>query len=316
MNKSVKIMEEEWDYLIILDACRYDYFSKLCGDYLKGKLEKVYSPASCTSEWCQKSFKEYYKDVIYISANPYINSKVGLGGFNARTCFFKVIDLWDWGWDLELGTVHPEKVNETVQEYKDKYAEKRFIIHYLQPHEPYINYNLNSVFYRPRLTRSGLLVGIGSNKTNKMLEKLWEISGFLPEHLIFLGKKVSWKIFSGNPSWKMREFLNLPPKTPMDAVRREAGNIGLRKAYIENLKIALTYVAKLVKLLSGVIIVTSDHGELLGESGCYGHPCSSTNPVLRDVPWFIIDRKENRRRIDEKELVTRKIKQLKGLNLI
>jgi len=75
MLQKVSIMDEEWDYLIVLDACRYDYFSKLVGTYLQGKLEKVYSPASCTLEWCKKSFKEYYNDVVYVSANPYINSK-------------------------------------------------------------------------------------------------------------------------------------------------------------------------------------------------------------------------------------------------
>jgi len=32
-GKILKIMEEEWDYLIILDACRYDYFLALWKNY-------------------------------------------------------------------------------------------------------------------------------------------------------------------------------------------------------------------------------------------------------------------------------------------
>ncbi|MHA1210691.1 MAG: hypothetical protein ACTSP1_16415 [Candidatus Freyarchaeota archaeon] len=106
MNREISIMNEEWDYLIILDAWGYDYFSNLYIDYLQGELEKVYSPASCTPEWRKKSFKGYYKDVIYISANPYINSKVEIEGFSAKNHFSKIIDVWNWGWDEKLGTVH------------------------------------------------------------------------------------------------------------------------------------------------------------------------------------------------------------------
>ena len=307
MPVKVSIMDEEWDYLIVLDACRYDYFSKLCGDYLQGILEKVYSPASHTLEWCKKSFKEYYNDVVYVSANPYINSKVKIRGFNAKNHFFKIIDVWNWGWDEDLGTVHPEKVNEAVQKLKDKHPDKRFIIHYLQPHAPYLSYNLNGGFPKPQITRGHVLTGIRNNKTNKILEKSLNILGFL-------AKKIG--LFGGNPSWKIRELLNLPPASPMDAVRRRYGDIGLRQAYVGNLKIVLEHIAELVKSLSGVIIVTADHGELLGEDGCYSHHPRSTNPLLREIPWFTIEKKEKRRSIGEKKRITQKIKRLKALNLI
>ena len=52
--------------------------------------------------------------LYYISGNPYINSKVGIKGFNARRHFYKVIDVWDFGWNEELGTVPPENVNKTA----------------------------------------------------------------------------------------------------------------------------------------------------------------------------------------------------------
>lgn len=45
----------------------------------------------------------------YISANPYINSKVAVGGFNAKNHFHRIVDVWRTGWDGELGTVHPKK---------------------------------------------------------------------------------------------------------------------------------------------------------------------------------------------------------------
>ena len=112
---------------------------------MHGELKKAVSVGSSTTEWCKGSFKKRYDDVVYISANPHINSKFEVKGFNAKDHFFRVIDVWKWGWNEGLGTVHPKKVNEAVQTFKDNYSDKRFIIHYLQPHEPYIGYNLRAV---------------------------------------------------------------------------------------------------------------------------------------------------------------------------
>jgi len=62
----INVMEEHWDYLIILDACRYDYFAVMWKNYFDGELEKRVSLASGTLKWCLESFKGYFPDVIYI----------------------------------------------------------------------------------------------------------------------------------------------------------------------------------------------------------------------------------------------------------
>lgn len=46
------------------------------------------------------------------------------------------------------------------------------------------------------------------------------------------------------------------------------------------------------KHLSGRIIITSDHGDLLGENRCYSHPPKTDNPILLEVPWLVIDKKQ------------------------
>ena len=38
--KTQEVTKEDWDYLIILDACRYDDFEELHSKYLEGELEK------------------------------------------------------------------------------------------------------------------------------------------------------------------------------------------------------------------------------------------------------------------------------------
>ena len=63
------ILDEEWDNLIILDACRYDTFKD--NNFLQGKLEYRISKGSTTREFLTKNFiennDETYNDIIYIS---------------------------------------------------------------------------------------------------------------------------------------------------------------------------------------------------------------------------------------------------------
>ena len=307
MVEKVSVMEEDWDYLIVLDACRYDYFSELYRDYLRGELKKVISLGSNTLEWSKKSFQEVYSDVIYISANPYINSKGEVKGFNASNYFFKVIDVWNWGWNEEFGTVHPKTVNEAVQSVKDDYPNKRFIIHYLQPHEPYLGHNLRIPgFPRPEISRGRHPLG-GIQKGRNY--RVSQIS--LVKLLANLTKPVG--LFGGNARdvrvnslRKICELLNLPPVSPLDAVRRKFGDTGLRQAYVQNLRLVLEYVARLVENLSGVAVITADHGERLGESGKYSHESGCRDSLLLEVPWFVVEKatKRNYRQDEEKNHVS------------
>jgi hypothetical protein len=57
------------------------------------------------------------------------------------------------------------------------------------------------------------------------------------------------------------------------------------KDYGRNLLLGLDQVAELVDRTEGRILVTSDHGNLLGEYGLYGHPRGVAYPELRRVPW-------------------------------
>ncbi|NAT10276.1 hypothetical protein C4E22_01775 [ANME-1 cluster archaeon AG-394-G06] len=274
-------MDEDWDNLILLDACRYDYFANMISDYFSGDLEKRVSIGSCTPEWCQKSFQSYYPDVIYVSGNPYINSKVKVAEFDAKKHFYKVADVWAFGWDEKLGTVPPHEINDSTLSLIEKYSEKRFIIHYLQPHAPYISQEFFVKGFSNPFTK-GPLSGVQGDQTNRTVERVVNILGAL---------LVKTNIIKN--TWELREMLKLPPASPMDAVRRKYGVEGLREAYKENLGIALGYVAELSRKIlhdrpSSRIVITADHGELLGEDRRYSHPHGSREPILVEVPWFKI----------------------------
>ncbi|MCK5636593.1 MAG: hypothetical protein KAH91_04150, partial [Thermoplasmatales archaeon] len=100
--------------MIVLDACRYDIFKEMSQKILgKSKVEKMISPATQTVEWLDKTFKNQdFSDVIYVSSNPFINSKgiipeQGSYSFNGKSYFKKIVNVWDKGWNPDISTVHP-----------------------------------------------------------------------------------------------------------------------------------------------------------------------------------------------------------------
>lgn len=80
---------------------------------------------------------------------------------------------------------------------------------------------------------------------------------------------------------------------------------GIRRAYERNLQVVLEHVAELLESIEGQVVVTADHGELLGERlrpipvRCYGHFPSLYVPQLVEVPWLEIPSDERRRIVSE-----------------
>ena len=65
----ISVFTEDWDNLVILDACRYDYFAEQSN--LNGTLTTRISRASATREWVRANFTDrQLHDVVYVSANP------------------------------------------------------------------------------------------------------------------------------------------------------------------------------------------------------------------------------------------------------
>lgn len=272
-------LEKQWDYLIILDACRFDYFQKHYGDYLDGELTKVKSLGACTDEWRDRTFTGRYDDIVYISSNPHISSDQTVTGFLGRDHFHAVHDIWKDGWDHTRGTVLPETLTAAAIEITASTKDKRVIIHYLQPHAPYLALPEDTKgFANPNKNMQSFLSGIAQDKKGKRRK-------------IIIRKILPWfrnnMILGDHPEWMLRQFFFLPPKSPMDAVRRKYGVKGLRKAYEMNLKMVLEQVKLLLPHLSGKVVVTADHGEFLGENRCYTHRGLSDNPLLVDVPWLV-----------------------------
>jgi len=52
--------------------------------------------------------------------------------------FYDSSHLWEDYWDTELHTVTPDVVTDQAVEFHDEHPDKRLIVHYVQPHFPFI----------------------------------------------------------------------------------------------------------------------------------------------------------------------------------
>lgn len=227
------VMNEDWDTLLIIDACRYDYFEQ--ESELPGTLESRHSPASMSYGFMQESFiGRQFHDTVYVTANPFAAEL-------PDDTFHDVVSLVDEYYENQAGTVSPDTMRKKTLEAHSDYPDKRIIAHFMQPHEPFL-------------------------------------SPFGQE----ISKDLRW---AGNQ-------YHLSKCQSID---------DLQQAYRENVDLVLTEIRELIQEIDGKIVISADHGEMLGERlypipiRGFEHPESIYTEELLKVPWLII--KQDRRTI-------------------
>lgn len=92
---------------------------------------------------------------------------------------------------------------------------------------------------------------------------------------------------SVGPGKQLDRFGDQPEGDVWDALRRgEVAKEEVWSAYRDNLRIALDDVGRLLRNVDAPrTVVTSDHGNALGEWGVYGHHPDMGLDCLRTVPW-------------------------------
>jgi hypothetical protein len=230
----INVVDQDWDNLIIVDGCRFDTFQEV--NHIQGELKSYRSLGSESWEFMQNNFvgRELH-DTVLVTANPH-TTKI------PPKTFHSVENLVETSWDPALRTVPPEAVSKAASEAIDKYPNKRLIVHYMQPHYPFIG-------------EIGQQIAHG---------------GFSPDDDSDRGEHVWTKLQYG--------FLD---------------ESEVREAYRENLEIVLEEVEELFNSLDGKSVLTSDHGNLMGERirpipvKAYGHPRGLHIPELLRVPWLV-----------------------------
>ena len=122
--------------IIVLDSCRYDYFERNIDTYLPGDLKKAYTPATATINYIRAIWDKQY-DIKYITGMPaptnYAFKRKGLN-YRPEEHFSDFVHVWKSSNKKELGAVPPEEMTKAALAN----GASQTVIHYVQPHAPYI----------------------------------------------------------------------------------------------------------------------------------------------------------------------------------
>jgi hypothetical protein len=143
-SRGTAIYEQEWDVLIVLDACRVDVLSEVSPEYsfLPDKIDSKRSKASCSRLWMDRNFLPKYRDnmekTIHITGNPYSQEHL-------ESSWFQTLDeVWKYAWDSDLGTAPCRPITDRAISSSRTQNPDQLLIHYLQPHFPSIPKPLDS----------------------------------------------------------------------------------------------------------------------------------------------------------------------------
>jgi hypothetical protein len=121
-------MDEDWDTLVLLDACRYDEFERVCD--LSGELSHRISKGVDSPTFIEKNFSgNEFPDTVYVTANPHTH-------MIEDNNFYEVDATPLENWDSAMECVPPEEVTKSAVEAHNTHENKRIIVHYMQPHDP------------------------------------------------------------------------------------------------------------------------------------------------------------------------------------
>lgn len=261
-GSGVDVMAEDWDNLIILDACRYDAFEKI--NDITGALGRVVSHGSTSYEFIDKNFATgTFHDTVYVTANPKVER------LNDET--FYLIEKTYGDVDSAQQGRAPDNVQEMAVQAHENHPNKRLIVHFMQPHSPYIGPEAEQL--RTEVENE---FDVTFTKINRMRDR-----------------------DSNLGSDELPSLLNAAQEGYID-------DESLHRVYVENLELVLESVRELLEELTGKSIVTADHGEMLGDTSSrvlphrYGHRPNAYVPELRLVPWLTVER-DGRRTVTAEE---------------
>jgi len=146
-HRGTPIWDQEWDLLIILDACRYDLFEEVYPEFdFLTSVEQHRSVGSASIEWMERTFTEEYSEIIkntcYITANPFSEEIV------SKNQFARLEEVWRYGWDSDVGATPPRPVTDTaISAGRSNSNWEQLIVHYMQPHVPFLEYRDDGMSY-------------------------------------------------------------------------------------------------------------------------------------------------------------------------
>ena len=145
MKTTHDYVKENWDYLLIIDACRYDVFEEVVKERgLKGKLTLFDTRCGQTPTWYRKYWSYKDSDIHLISSNPQPFMTVCTWDAHKRFKTARWADpesstegefIKKW-LKKDEQTWNPDIVLDVFERYH--WPGSRYLLHFMPPHLPYL----------------------------------------------------------------------------------------------------------------------------------------------------------------------------------
>jgi hypothetical protein len=133
---TTSIWNEDWDLLVILDACRTEWMMGVADDYdFIDNVDTIHSVGSHSKEWITKTFDDKYSqtlsDTIYITGNHYADNldESKLEAFETAHNY--------GGWAYDSASPPANVITDLAVQAARNNNWERCVVHYMQPHKPF-----------------------------------------------------------------------------------------------------------------------------------------------------------------------------------
>ena len=129
------VFERSWDVLVVLDGCRADLFAAIADDYeFLTDVGSTRSVGSSSSEWLENNFvgRSETEQTVMVTGNTWTERYLDADAFAALD------EVWKYAWDDAQNTIPPAAVTDRAIAHGRTTAPDRLVVHYMQPHHPFI----------------------------------------------------------------------------------------------------------------------------------------------------------------------------------
>lgn len=162
LRPPTSVFDEDWDNLVILDACRSDLLTE--NRVQDGQYETVWSGGSNSEAFLEYNIGDRtLDDVVYITANPWVS--------DYHDSVFRVIDAWESAWSDEHNTVLPGDLATLAREAAEEFPNKRLVVHFMQPHYPFLGPTAETLPDHRTFTGGGRVTTDGADSIWELLRR-------------------------------------------------------------------------------------------------------------------------------------------------
>jgi len=135
--RSTNAYEREWDLLVLLDCATVQMMQEVADGYdFVGEVGEHFSPGTTSAEWMRNTFTDRYREEM--SRTVHVTGNTASEEFLESDQFRHLEEVWLDGWDDELGTIPARAITDRAIYYDRKLSPDRLIVHYMQPHPPFV----------------------------------------------------------------------------------------------------------------------------------------------------------------------------------